>query len=218
MQVPARTLPTLFLALSLFPLHPLAADRDTRLAEAMATFQAASAGDTSKTARAHELLQALAAESPDDPVILAYAGSSATLVGRDSSSPLKALRITEGGLDQIDLALKKLGPEHDRPQPGAMPARLETLLVAASTFLQVPDRWFHRRQDGKAALAAALSSPAYGLMPPVVHAQFEWLTALVAQADQKPADERAALEQVVSLDPSGAFARKAQARLAELSR
>ncbi len=218
MRNAARSIPTLFLALSLLPLQTLAAERDTRLAEAMATFQAASAGDTSKTERAHELFQALASESPDDPVILAYAGSSATLVGRDSRSPLQALRITERGLDQIDLALKKLGPEHDALRAGAMPARLEALLVAASTYLQVPDRWFHRRQDGKAALAAALSSPAYGHLPPAVHAQFEWLTALVAQAEEKPGDERAALEKVVSLDPSGAFARKAQARLAELSR
>jgi hypothetical protein len=218
MQRSACSIPTLFLALSLFPLHPLAADRDTRLAEAKATFRAASDGDKSKTARAHEALQALAAESPQDPVILAYAGAAATLLGRDAWSPIKALKETDRGLDQIDLALKKLGPEHDALRPGEMPARLETLLVAASTFLQVPDKHFHRRQDGKAALAAAVSHPAYAHMPPAVHAKFEWVAALASRAEQNTGEERAALEKVLALDPSGELAPKAQARLAELSR
>jgi hypothetical protein len=218
MPSPARSIPTLFLALSLFPLHSLAADRDARLAEAKTIFGAASGGDTSQTRRAHALLQALAAESPEDPVILAYAGSSGTLLGRDASSPIDALRQAERGLDQIDLALGKLGPEHDALRPGELPARLETLLVAASTFLQVPDNVFHRREDGKAALAAALSHPAYVHAPRSVQASLEWLDALVSRAENDAAGERAALESVLRLEPDGAFAPGAQARLAELSR
>ncbi len=218
MRNPVRTIPTLFLALSLIPVHTLAAGRDARFADAREVFSAASGGDDSKAPRANELFQALAAESPDDPVILAYAGSSATLVGKNTTSPLKALRVTERGLDQIDLAIKKLGPEHDAVRPGEMPARFETLLVAASTFVQVPDRWFHRFQDGKAALAAALSHPAYPHMPPAVQAQFVWVEALVKRQEDDAAGERAALEKVVALDPASAAAVRAQARLAELSR
>jgi hypothetical protein len=99
-----------------------------------------------------------------------------------------------------------------------MPARLETLLVAASTFLQVPDSVFHRQQDGKAAVSAALAHPAYGHLPPSVQARFQWLFAVAERAAKKPDGERAALEKVLSLDPSGPLAPKAQVRLAELSR
>lgn len=218
MTLPVRTSLTLFLALSLSPLRALAADRDARLAEARGLFQSASAGDASRAPRANALFQALAAEEPENPVILAYAGASAALLGRDATSPLEAVKWTEGGLDQIDLALRKLGPEHDAPRPGAMPARLETLLVAASTFLQVPDAVFHRGQDGRAALSAALSHPAYGRLPPPVQARFQWLSALVDRTDRNADGERAALEKVLSLDSSGALAPQARARLAELSR
>lgn len=218
MRTHTRSIPTLFLALSLFPLHSFAADREARFTDAKSTFRAAREGDASKAPRANELLQALAAESPDDPVILAYAGSAATVVGRDAASPIDALKRTESGLDQIDLALRKLGPEHDALHPGAMPVRLEVLLVAASTFVQIPDGVFHRRQDGKAAIAAAVSHPLYPRMPSSVHAQFEWLRALVSRDENDAAGERAALEKVLSLDPSGALAPKARARLAELSR
>jgi hypothetical protein len=91
------------------------------------------------------------------------------------------------------------------------------LLVAASTYLQVPDAVFHRLGDGKAALAAALSHPAYGHLPAPVRARFQWLSALAARAEQRPAEERAALDQVLSLDPAGPLSAPAGSRLAELS-
>ncbi len=209
---------TLFLAFSLSPLRGLGDDREVRLAEATRTFQRASAGDASAVARASALFRELAAEAPRDPVVLAYAGAAETMAGRDAASPIEAMRRTEHGLDQLDVALRALGPEHDAPQPGRLPARLETLMVAASTFLQVPDSVFHRFADGKAALAAALAHPAQGRLPPPVLAHFQWLSSLVARKEQQPAAERAALEKAVSLDPSGPAAERARARLAELSR
>lgn len=209
---------TLFLAFSLSPLRGLGDDREVRLAEATRTFQRASAGDASAVARASALFRELAAEAPRDPVVLAYAGAAETMAGRDAASPIEAMNRTEHGLDQLDLALRALGPEHDAPQPGRVPARLETLLVAASTFLQVPDSVFHRFADGKAALAAALAHPLHGQLPPPVLARFQWLSSLVARKEQQPAAERAALEKAVSLDPSSPAAERVRARLAELSR
>ncbi len=209
---------SLFLAFSLAPLRTPGDDRDARLAEASRTFQRATAGDASAVGRASALFQELAAETPRDPVVLAYAGSAETMAGRDAASPIEAMNRTEHGLDQLDQALRALGPEHDAPQPGRLPARLETLLVAASTFLQVPDSVFHRFADGKAALAGALAHPLYARLPPPVLARFQCLSALVARKEQQPAGERAALEKAVSLDPSGPMAEQARARLAELSR
>lgn len=208
---------SLFLAFSLAPPRALGADRDARFAEAARTFQRAAAGDASAVGRADALFQQLAAEEPQDPVVLAYAGSSAAMAGRDAASPVDAMNRTELGLGQIDLALGKLGPEHDAPLPGGLPPRLETLLVAASTFLQVPDSVFHRFADGRAALSSALSHPLYGRLPPPVQARFQWLAAVVARKDQRPADERAALEKALSLDPSGPLAQQAGTRLAEVS-
>ncbi len=209
---------SLFVALSLAPLHALGADREARLAEANRSFQRALAGDASAAGRAASLFRELTAEDPEDPVILAYAGAAETIVGRDASSPIDAMNETERGLDRIDQALRKLGPAHDAPRPGALPPRLETLLVAANTFLQVPDSVFHRFADGRAALSTALSHPLYGRLPPAVQARFEWLSAVVARKDQQLEAERLALEKAISLDPSGPLAQPARARLAEVSR
>ncbi len=219
MTRPVRHVSTLslFLTLSLTPLSALGADRDARLAEATWIFQRAAAGDASAARRAASLFRDLAAEDPENPVVLAYAGASAAMVGRDAASPIDQMNQTERGLDQIDLALRKLGPGHDAPRPGALPARLEALLVAASTFLEVPDAVFHRFADGRAALAAALSHPLYGHLPAPVQARFQWLSAVVARKDQRPDQERAALEKALSLDPSGPVGHQARARLAEVS-
>jgi hypothetical protein len=209
-----RVLLSLCLALSLLPLRAPAAEREDRLAEATRAFRQASGGDKAAAGRAEALFAKLAAETPDDPVVLAYAGAAAAMTGNDAASPIDAMKRTEAGLDRIDLALRKLGPQHDAPRPGALPPRLETLLVAASTFLEVPDAVFHRRADGRAAVEAALAHPAYPHLPPPVQARFQWLAA---RGERKAPAERAALEKVIALDPAGELAGRARARLAEVS-
>lgn len=207
---------SLFLVLSLAPLRARPGEPPPS-SRAREIFLNASEGGGSP-ARAEAQLRKLLAEQPQDPVVLAYAGAAATLVGRDARSPIDSMRQTEAGLDQLDQALRKLGPEHDRQQPGGLPPRLETLLVAASTFAQVPDSVFHRVRDAKAAMSAALSDRGFQWLPPPVQARFHWIAAQIAKAEHGAAAERAALEQVIALDPSGPFAGQAQIRLAELSR
>lgn len=210
---------TLFLAVPLVPAslpHPTRAEEPDRAAQARELFdEATERGGSVK--RAASELRKLSVIAPHDPLVLAYAGSAATLVGRDASSPLVALRQTEDGLDLLDRALRELGPQHDAPVPGRLPPRLETLLVAASTFAQVPDDVFHRLQDGKAALSGALAHPAFGRLPPPVQARFHWVSVLIARAEQQREAERAALERVTALDPSGPLAGQARTRLAELA-
>ena len=219
-RFPSRALlpSLLLLPCLLLPFRARAADRAARLAQAAEAFQRALAGDAGAVGRAEALYRELAAEDPSDPVVLACAGSAAAMAGRDARSPLERLRRTEDGLSEVDLALRRLGPaHHDQRQPGRLPARLETLLVAASTYLAVPDAVFHRLGDGKAALAAALSHPAAGQAPPAVRARLEWLSALVARAEGRPGDERAALSRALALDPEGLLSPRARARLAEVA-
>lgn len=206
-------------ALSLFALvalAPLGARADDR-ADASRALHAGLAGDPREAARALALYEKLSAAAPDDPVLLASAGSAQTIVARDTASPLEALQIAEAGLARIDRAMRLLGPAHDAPGTSGTPAALTTYLIAASTFLGVPENPFQRRADGKAVLARALANPALPNLPRL-RAQFASLEAAVARAEGRPADELAALKQVAALDPTCPEAAEVQARIQELSR
>jgi hypothetical protein len=212
-----RITPTLSLLalLALLPFRAAATDA-AALAEATAAFRAASGGAPGEAARARSLLDRLAANDPDDPVVLAYAGSADTLVARDERSPIEKMKGVEAGLDRIDLAVRLLRPEHDRPLPGRLPPRVETLLVAASTFLALPDAVFHREQDARAMVDGVVSHPSFGKLPPAIQAEFQWLSAEAARLEKQPAAEKAALERVLAVDPSGRRAAPARALLAEV--
>lgn len=207
---------SLFAAVALLPFRAAAADPGAAFAEATQALQRASAGEAGQAARAKTLLDKLAAASPRDPVILAYAGSATVLVAKDESSPIERMKGCDAGLDQIDVAVRLLGPEHDRLVPGRLPPRVETLLVAASTFLALPDAVFHRVQDAKPMVDGVLAHPAFRHLPGSVQARFHFLAAQVARADQRPAAERTALQQALADDPSGPMAAPVRARLAEV--
>jgi hypothetical protein len=181
-------------------------------ADAAQALQAGSAGDARAAARAAALYEQLSAASPEDPVLLAYAGAATALTGRDASTPLEAMTLTDAGLARLDKAVKRVGPQLDPPR------RFEAWLVAANTYLSVPDDVFHRLADGKAVLAQALADPALPHLPPSIRAQLARLEARAAQAEHRPQDELAALRRALALEPSGPAAAKVQARIAELSR
>jgi hypothetical protein len=211
--VPLAVFPLLGL-LGLVPLHARADDR----ADAFRALQAGVAGEARAAAVAHALYRDLSEAAPADPALLAYAGAAETIVGRDAPTPTDALKITLAGLARVDRAVAQLGPAHDAPGPSGMPAQLETYLVAATTYLGVPEDVFHRRADAKPLLAKALAHPALARMPPGVRAMFAQLEAQVARAEGRPADELAALRRAVALDPTGPDAADAQARIDLLSR
>lgn len=184
MRTRAGSAPTLslFLVLSLTPFRALAADPAATFAEATDAFRRANAGEPGAAARAKALLDRLAAAHPQDPVVLAYAGSATTLVARDESSPIEQMKGVDAGLDQLDQAVRLLGPEHDRALPGRLPARVETLLVAAATFVALPDAVFHRLGDGKAMAAAVIASPGFRQLPPAIQARFHALATAASPA------------------------------------
>ena len=191
----------ILLALALIlPLLPFRARADASAearAEAASAFQAGSAGDARAAARASALFQQLSAAEPGDPVLLAYAGAATALTGRDASSPLDALNITEAGLSRIDQALKRLGPADDRTAPGRLPQRLETWLVAASTFLAVPD-FMNRGARGQKLLNEVLASPLFAAAPLPFRGQVWLRAATLAAKDQRPDDARRWLTEIVT--------------------
>lgn len=208
---------SLVLALSLLTSGARAADRDADFAQARQDFAKAADDDAGALERARAGFEKLAEADPQDPVALAYAGATAAKLGGTARWPWQKLTRTNAGLARIDQALGKLGPQHDGARPGALPAALETLLVAASTYVEVPDGHFHRLADGKKALAAAFAHPRFGELPPSVLARFHWIAAQVARAEQVKDAERTALERSLAADPSGPLAPRIHARLAELS-
>jgi len=104
-------------------------------------------------------------DNPDHPVYRAYLGACKTLQGRDAWMPWNKMRHTEQGLDQIDKALDSLNPKHDSIKIQGVPLYLETMLVAANTFIQVPDSIFHRHAKGIRLLGKIKIHPAYAKTP-----------------------------------------------------
>ena len=79
--------------------------------------------------------------------------------------PWNKLKYAEQGLDDIDRALNSLKPEHDKQSLRGTPASLETRLVAARTFIKLPDGIFHRRAAGKKLIDALIKHPAFATSP-----------------------------------------------------
>jgi hypothetical protein len=186
-------------------------------AEARSALERGRAGDAAAGARASELFQKLSESNPENPLYLAYWGSSWTLRGRNAWAPWNKMKLTEGGLDKIDRALAMLSPAHDQAMMRGVPVSVETRLVAASTFLALPSL-FHRFEDGKAVVAAALVSPAFERSPAPVRAQLKNQASLVARKEKRDADEAESLRSVLALQADGPVAEQARVRLRELER
>jgi hypothetical protein len=193
----------------------VAADALPPEAEARSALNRARAGDAGAAETAAKLFHQLSAQAPSNPLFMAYEGSALTLRSRAASSPLDKLDLVEKGLDLLDRSLQVLTPSNGK-DPGATPAGLETRLIAGSTFIALPES-FHRFEDGKAAINAAFSSPAFSHAPPPLRAQLELQRAQIARTEGRKADEITALRTAVELQPQGPLADRARARLAEVT-
>ena len=205
------------LACLLFLAVPAGAGQEDDFAAAESVFEKALAGDGGATDEAVARFGRLAAaDSPYAPLFQAYLGAAQTLQGRDAWMPWNKMRATERGLGTLDKALRRLEPRHDalslRRQA---PVSLETRLVAASTFIAVPDM-FHRFDAGKAVLRTALASPAIAAAPPALRAALHRQAALAAAHDKRPREEAAQWRLAIAADPDGAIAAAARRRLQEI--
>lgn len=205
---------TLGLAGLLFLAVPAGAGQDDDFAAAGAIFHKAQAGDSGATDAAVTRFERLSAASPDQPLYRAYLGAAQTLQGRDAWMPWTQLRATERGLATLDQALRQLEPRHEASGPRQTPVALETRLVAAATFIALPDL-FHRFDEAKAILRAAFASPAFAAAPPALRAGFHRQAALAAARDKDRPQAAAHWRQALAIDPAGALAADARQHLRE---
>lgn len=189
-------------------------------ATAKAQFEAGRAGSESATAQAQQTLAQLLRGDADNPLYLAYYGSTFTLQGRDSRAPWKKIRLVNQGVAILDRALTLLDQARARAQALAGMAELETRLVAIATFVALPDALFHRLDTARSQYQRALASPAYATAPAEVRGHLLYEGALIARQERDVAAERAALEHVLALDPvsvgRSVDLAEVRARLAEL--
>jgi len=185
------------------------------VAAARAEFFKAVAGDGGAVKTASAQFYALHGREPDHVLVRAYWGSCLALQGREAFMPWNKMRHTEDGLAQLDKALGRLTPEHDRELLDGASVGLETRLVAASTFLALPEM-FRRFDAGKRLVEESLRHPAFASQPAAMQARFHYQASKVARKEDRRAHEIAALERTLAADAQGQDAAAARERLAAL--
>lgn len=188
---------------------------ESAFAEAVQLVQRASAGDDRAIDGAVAAFEALGRADPGQPLYAAYLGSATGMKARTVLMPWTKMKHGEQGLEHIDRALRALKPEHDRQLVRGAPVGVETRIVAARTFLRMPDNIFHRRAAGKRLVAEILRHPQFADTPAPLRAVAH-LAAAEAARGERPDEELAQLKQVLALAPDGGAAGEARARLKEL--
>ena len=160
------------------------ASTDAGFATALSQFNRARQGDSGQIEPAIAAFQVAPATPQYQAVYAAYLGSAKTLKGKAAWMPWNKMKFTEQGLDHIDQALASLRPEHDRVLIQGVPVGMTTRLVAAATFVAVPDGLFHRRAAGKSLLAELHRSPMLATMPEAFRAELAAVGAQLKEAEK----------------------------------
>lgn len=177
-------------------------------------FNSATAGDGGDVDRSSAAFDALLAAEPANPVLMAYAGASTAMKARTTLVPLKKMGYAEDGLAQIDKALAMLTPAHDAPLQHGTPGSLETRFVAANTFLAVPG-FMNRGARGSKLLGEVIASPLFAAAPLPFKGTVWMRAATLAISEQRVADARRYLQEIVAQGAPQAEA--ARARLKEIA-
>jgi hypothetical protein len=125
-------------------------------------------------------LRGLPADPQRQPLLSACLGSALAMQGKAAWMPWNKMKLTEQGLDQLDAALGQLKPEHGTVLVRGVPVALQTRLVAAATFVAVPDGLFHRRADGRKLLATLRADPLLAVAPASFRAEVDAAEANLA--------------------------------------
>jgi hypothetical protein len=196
------------MALAAAPLHDLGSARTQ--------FELGRAGSPDATALAQRILAQLLATDSDNPLYLAYYGSTFTLQGRDSFAPWTKLRLINQGVGILDRALNLLNAGHARADALTGTASLEARLVSIATLVALPDSLFHRLAVARREYRQAVSDPEFANASPDLRGHLFYEGALIARADHDAAGERSALQRVLELRPDSIDQAEVRARLAEL--
>lgn len=195
-------------ALAAAPIHDLG--------DARAQFELGRAGSPAATALAQRIFAQLLATDSDNPLYLAYYGSTFTLQGRDSFSPWTKLRLINQGVGILDRALALLNAGRASADALAGTARLEARLVSIATLVALPDSLFHRLAVARREYRQAASDPEFANAPADLRGHLLYEGALIARADHDAAGERSTLQRVLELHPGNIDPTEVRARLAEL--
>src|SRR5215831_7488706 len=192
-------------ALVALPLIASAADsnaeRTARFLQAAQTFERARAGSGEATPLAQAAFRNLLKEDPNNPLYLAYYGSTFAMQARDGGLPWQRVREIHDGIATINRSLSLLRPEHDRINTRGMPLSLETRLVAIATLVALPEV-FHGMPTARQQLAIATGGPLFASAPQELRGRLFYEAALIAQADGEVQRERVALRQVLACAPA----------------
>ena len=200
-------------AIALAPLPVFAANTSADFAVARTQFEAGRAGSPDATGRAQQLLAHLLKSDADNPLYLAYYGSTFALQARDARLPWTKINLINQGNAMIDHALSLL----DRQQSAASaPSALETRLVAIATFVALPEGLFHRLGPARREYQKALASPAFATASHDLQGHLEFEGALIARQDGDAGTERTTLQRVLALAPPSVDLAEVRARLADL--
>ena len=192
-----------------WPAH--ADELDHELTEARAVFLRGVDGDKRAVRDALQRFRSLRQDHPQEPVFMAYLGACMTLQGRDAANNIEKGRLTDEGLGEIDRALKMLSADGDQGSPRT----LDTLLVAANTFIHIPS-FFNRYDEGKRLLQEILAHRSFDGMAAGFKAATYMAAALVAHGEGDDDAYRRYLNLTVSTAPEGRDGRFASKLLEEL--
>lgn len=109
--------------------------KEALMKEGMRLHGLAAGGNTMAAKPASELFQKALEIDPEDPLVMAYCGSSMALVARDAMDPRSLFTNTTGGLRLLDQA-KKRDPDNPRIR----------LLAAYAAYL-MPESFFHQTRN-----------------------------------------------------------------------
>jgi len=186
-----------------------------RFLQATRKFEDARAGSTQATPQAQAAFQQLLAVDPNNPLYLAYYGSTLALQARDSHLPWQRINLVRESIGTLDKALGLLQPADDRRLLRDIPVSLETRLIAIATFVALPEV-LHKLPAAKQQLTLAMDSPAFASSPAELRGRFYYELALVAAAEGQTDTERTALRQVLQNAPASLDLDEVRARLAKL--
>jgi hypothetical protein len=187
---------------------------DAAFDSAFQQFNSASGGEAAAVDKAVDAFEALLKAEPANPVLMAYAGASTALKSTTTMLPWKKMGYAEDGMALLDKAIAQLTPAHDAPLQHGTPSALEVKFVAANTFLAVPG-FMNRGARGSKLLNEVLASPLLATAPLPFRGTVWMRAARLAQAEQRPADARRWLEEIVRQGAPQAEA--ARARLKEIA-
>ncbi|MFK5968768.1 MAG: hypothetical protein QM487_01415 [Candidatus Marithrix sp.] len=188
---------------------------ETLFAKAHGLFERSLAGDESVTPVALQFFNILSMRYRDNPLFIAYKGSSYILLSRDSWMPWNKAEYTEKGLAFIDKSLQMLRPKHDQETMRTIPISVETRLVALATFMAIPESFYYV-EKAKKVLKNILQSTVFTVSPKIIQAQVYLEAAKISRLENDSISEKQQLQKSVDISPKGKFAKIVNKRLQEL--